>query len=411
MPLALMLKRRRLRRTLRWALKAPYYRSSFAKANIAIDRVRSPEDLGEFFITGDLLKREPEVLLCARPELAIESSGTSGRISRVYLSRAELEYLSGQGSVASRLFNLDGNDRLLCTLDMAFGLGALLVDGWVRRLPLFAMVVGRVDPMEAYRRMGEYGFNILVSDPFWLRGLTEIAREYGRPSHLKLMIGGGEGVTRQNRAELEGFWEAPLYMTYSLTEAAAVLGFECTAQNGYHVNGFDFYVEVDNPDPDGYGEIVFTTLSRRVMPLIRYRTGDVARWIHGNCNCGFPFRRLSPLRGRLDEQVSCAWGNLHPDFFAAVLSSVPGITDDWQVAVQERKGKQIIQFRLEPVNGGQNQEELRGAIMNALEAQQPSVRESCRQGLIGVEFSMYATGELRRTRKLLRLVDERAYEA
>jgi len=52
-----------------------------------------------------------------------------------------------------------------------------------------------------------------------------------------------------------------------------------------------------------------------VMPLIRYRTGDIARWLEGRCDCGLPLRRISPIHGRVDEQISCAWGNVHPDFF------------------------------------------------------------------------------------------------
>ena len=141
---------------------------------------------------------------------------------------------------------------------------------------------------------------------------------------MKLLVGGGEGVTPRLRSELERFWDAPLCMTYASTETATVLGFECAARGGYHVNEFDFVVEVDRPDADGYGEIVVTTVNRAVMPLLRYRTGDVARWVPGRCACGLPFRRLSAIRARVDEQVSCAWGNVHPEFFAPILGDVPG---------------------------------------------------------------------------------------
>src|SRR5256712_5875097 len=83
------------------------------------------------------------------------------------------------------------------------------------------------------------------------------------------------------------------------------------------------------------------------MPLIRYRTGDGAPWLSEPCACGLPFRRLSTLRGRLDEQVSCAWGNLHPDFFEPLLREAPGLGSDWQVALYERELTPVVQFRLE----------------------------------------------------------------
>src|SRR5438477_110748 len=199
----------------------------------------------------------------------------------------------------------------------------------------------------AYRRLAEYRFNVVVSDPFWLARLTEIARERGRPGPMKLLIGGGEGITERVRAELESFWGALLCMTYASTEAATILAFECTHRAGYHVNEFDFCVEIVDADSEGYGEIVLTTVSRSVMPLVRYRTGDVARWLPEPCPCGLAFRRLSPLRGRLDEQVSCAWGNLHPEFFEPLLREVSGLASDWQVAVYERELPHVVQLRLE----------------------------------------------------------------
>src|SRR5439155_1135844 len=95
--------------------------------------------------------------------------------------------------------------------------------------------------------------------------LTAIARERGRPGPMKLLMGGGEGITDGTRAELERYWGAPLCMTYASTEAATILAFECTHRVGYHVNEFDFYVEIAAPDAEGYGEVVLTTVNRRAV--------------------------------------------------------------------------------------------------------------------------------------------------
>jgi len=269
------------------------------------------------------------------------------------------------------------------------------------------MVVGRVDPIEAYRRLAEYRFNVVVSDPFWLARLTAIARERGRPGPMKLLMGGGEGITPRTRAELEAFWGAPLCMTYASTEAATILAFECTHRRGYHVNEFDFYVEIADRDSEGYGEIVLTTVNRRVMPLIRYRTGDVARWLPELCPCGLPFRRLSTLRGRLDEQVSCAWGNLHPDFFEPLLREVPGLGGDWQVALYERELTPVVQFRLELEGDGAARERGVQEVLGALQRTQPEAWLAYCQRLLDIEFAFFSSGTLRQRRKLLRLVDER----
>jgi len=196
-------------------------------------------------------------------------------------------------------------------------------------------------------------------------------------------------------------------MTYASTEAATILGFECTHRAGYHVNEFDFCVEIADADTDGYGEIVLTTVSRRVMPLIRYRTGDVARWLAEPCPCGLPFRRLSPLRGRLDEQVSCPWGNLQPDFFEPLLASVPGLDNDWQVAVYERDLATVVQIRLELVADAAARERAVQAVIGALQRSRPDAWLAYCQRLIDLEVVFVAPGTLRNGRKLLRLVDER----
>src|SRR5438093_866946 len=396
-----------LRETFRVAARAPWYRDAFAAARVDVGRARRPEDLGDFFLTPEVLKTRPEALLTAAPDLAIESSGTSGHVTRVYLSRRELEYNAGRGGLMLGLYGLGRGDRLLSTLGLDWGLGSLLVERLVRYTPVFSMVVGRVDPHEAYARLGEYRFNVIVSDPFWLARLTEIARERGRPGPMKILIGGGEGITPRTRAELETFWGALVCMTYASTEAATILGFECTHRAGYHVNEFDFCVEIADPGGDGYGEIVLTTVSRRVMPLIRYRTRDVARWLPGPCPCGLPFRRVSPLRGRLDEQVSCAWGNLHPEFFEPLLREAPGLGGDWQVALYERDLSPVVQFRLELAGDGAAREGAIQAVLDTLQRTRPEAWAAYCQRLLDVEFVFFTPGTLRQQRKLLRLVDER----
>lgn len=396
-----------LRQTVRQAARAPYYREAFARAGIDPGRVRGPEDLRGFALEAAVVKERPEALLCAEPELAIESSGTAGRVTRVYLSQRELDYHARQGGLLLALWGLGRGDRLLCTLDLGWGLGALLVERGVRTLPLFAMVPGRVTPEEAWERLGRYRFNVLVSDPFWLQRLTAVARARGRPGPLKLLVGGGEAITPRARAALEGFWEAPLCMTYASTEAATVLGFECRERDGYHVNEFDFHVEIGAPDAEGWGEIVLTTLSRRVMPLVRYRTGDVARWLPGPCPCGVRFRRLAPLRGRLDEVVASAWGNVHPEFFAALLAEVDGL-GDWQVALWERDLTPVFQFRLEVAGADGRRAAAVRAVLDALAGREPAAWRAWAQRLVDVEFAFFPPGGLRRRRKLLRLVDERA---
>jgi phenylacetate-CoA ligase len=394
---------------MRWAeSRSPFYRRRFREHGIRVDRVRVPEDLGSFYVSPEELKDSPEAFLCSKPDLAVESSGTTGHATRVFLGHDEVEYIASQAVLLKAVYNISDDDRVLSTFDYGFCLDGLLASKSLPKWKTFLMCVGRADPAEIYHKLPIYRFNVVMSGLPWLARFTEFAQAEGRPYPLKFLLGGGGGgIPKRTREWIEGFWEAPLCVTYASAEAATDLGFECLFRDGYHLNEFDFFVEILNPDAEGYGEVVITTLSRRVMPLIRYRTRDVARLVSERCPCGLPFRRLSPLRGRLDEIVASVWGNVHPDFFEKILGSVPGITDDWQVALQERNGKQTFEFRVELADGSQSHEGIKENILEAIRREHPLAWQGYTQQLAGVDFAFHRKGTLRTSRKLLRLVDER----
>lgn len=397
------------RRTLRRVAKcSPFYKEKFARYGISIEKIKSPEDLGSFYTEAEELRQAPESFLCDRPEVAIESSGTTGHVARVFLSHREMDYSARQGIILKAAYGIAADDRIVSTFDYGFCLDGQIVQCTLPHWKVFAMCVGRADPVDIYRRLAMYRFNIVMSGTPWLSRFTEVAEAEGRPYPLKLLVGGGGGgITDRARTKIETFWEAPLCMTYGLTEAGTLLGFECLRRDGYHMNEFDFYVEILNPDSEGYGEVVITTVHRTVMPLIRYRTRDVARIIQDECPCGLPLRRLSPLRGRLDEIVASVWGNVHPDFFESILDPLPELSDDWQVALQERNGKQTFEFRLELENGAASGEKIKQGVLEAIQRQHALAWQAYVQGLADVEFVFHPKGALRKGRKLLRLVDER----
>ena len=393
------------------ASRSSFYRQKFLQHGIDVKRARGPEDLKDFYLSSEDLRSAPEALLCAKPEVAVESSGTTGHAARIFMSQRELDYNAMQGVLLKAVYGVTEEDRILSTFDFGFCLDGLLVQRGLPHWKIFNMCVGRVDPAEIYRRLPSYRFNVVMSGTPWLARFTEVAQAEGRPYPLKLLVGGGGGgILQRTRAWIENFWEAPLCMTYASTESATVLGFECLHRQGYHLNEFDFFVEILNPDDQGYGEIVITTVNRKVMPLLRYRTRDVARWIEGDCPCGLPFRRLSPLLGRCDEIVASVWGNVHPDFFEKVLSSVPGLADDWQVSLRDREGKQTFQFRLELQNGLPQGDEISSRILKVIETEHPLAWQAYKQKLAAIEFVFHPKGTLRKGRKLLRLVDERKAE-
>ena len=409
-PAVALLRRTALRRTVRLVgMQSRFYRDKFARAGIDPSRVRSLADLQACETTSEELRAAaPEDLLCARPDLAVESSGTTGRVTRVYLSHAELEYYARQGNILLAMIGATPADRILGAFDYAWGIGGIYTQRVGAHSGLFGAFPGLVEPGEAVARLTEYGFTIVMGDPFWIARFTEIAMARGVRAPIKAFVSGAERITDHLRGLIEDYWKAPLYMTYASTELGASLGAECPEKTGYHLHEYDYAVEIVNPDADGFGEVVFTTLTRSVMPLVRYRTGDVARLVPGACACGLPFRRLSAIRGRNDEMIACVWGDVYPEFFEDLLRGIDGIRDEWQIAIRESGLRPIIEFRLESSGGSATREAIDAAIRARVAADYPPLWAKTQQGLCDIAVCLLPPGRLRTGRKIRRLVDERA---
>jgi phenylacetate-CoA ligase len=125
---------------------------------------------------------------------------------------------------------------------------------------------------------------------------------------------------------LANIWGCKVFNHYGTTEMGLGGGVECEAHRGYHLREADMYFEIVNPETgkpvsDGeYGEVVFSTLTRRGMPLIRYRMGDRSRFIVGECPCGTKLRTMEKIRGRFSGFVQVGEETLKlPDFDEALF--------------------------------------------------------------------------------------------
>jgi phenylacetate-CoA ligase len=108
-----------------------------------------------------------------------------------------------------------------------------------------------------------------------------------------------------------------------------------------------FFFEVKDPDSEGYGEAVYTTLSERAMPLIRYRSSDLTTLVDSPCGCGISMGRIAKIRARCDEMVVCGMGNVGPWVFDEVLRGISGIRDDWQVVIRQSGSRDRVELHVE----------------------------------------------------------------
>jgi phenylacetate-CoA ligase len=370
-------------------------------------RVRRPEDLGNIFTTPeDLRNLPPEDFLCREPELVFETTGTSGGPKRVYFTYDELDFAAHYEGAAMYENGVRPGDRVVCTFDAAYWISSWVTFFACKRAGVFCSAIGKPHPRDLYSRMGSYRYNVIAADPTWLVSLSEIAEREGT-FPVKLILAGGDRMTDVYRDYVQSVWKCPVILGYGSTEQGGGAGMECLRRNGYHLDEYNFLFEIIDPDAQGYGELVVTTLSRRTMPLMRYRVRDVTRFIDDPCPCGVTLRRMARIRGRCDEMVVMGAGNMYPEIFERVLHDVEGVSENWQVAVRQEGIHDILEFRLELTDGA-DPAAVENALRKNLQARYPDVWANQVCGMYRLEFRCLPPARREEGRKPRRLVDERS---
>lgn len=401
----------RFRQTVRWAAAhSAFYRRAFKERGINPAKVRVPADLGDFYTTPDDVAQHAEEFICRRPSIVFESSGTSGRNKRIYYDQAELEEIGSSTAAGMQLMGITREDRVANAFDFCIWIPGMIAHYGLVKSGNFCQAFGKVDPIEVYRRMAHYKFTVVLGEPTWMIRLTEIAeKEGGYP--LKFLIGGAEEMPADAIPWMEKVWQgAKVKMCYGTVEQGGTFSFQpCDIANGYHIDSVDHLPEVIDADDEGYGELVFTTLRRRVMPLIRYRTRDVTKLMTDRCPCGLTAPRLARLRGRTDDLVVASGGNLYPVMFENILRGIRGLGLDWQVVFRLEGIREILEIHVETARADQQQ--LQAEIHAQATAQYPDLMKNLALGIFEMRILPHAAGEIRGgARKLRRLVDRRHFE-
>ncbi len=214
-------------------------------------------------------------------------------------------------------------------------MGDLLCRGLVR-LGVESLVYGPVnDSDHGASHIASFGPQCLVGIPTQVLAIASSFHAGGiEKGSIESVLLSTDYVPRAIARTLERVWGCRVFTHYGMTETGLGGGVECEALAGYHLREADLYFEVidretGEPCPDGaFGEVVFTTLTRRAMPLIRYRTGDIARIIPEPCPCGSLLRRMERVRGRWEGVIRLAPGSvLTLADIDEALFSLPGLLD------------------------------------------------------------------------------------
>jgi phenylacetate-CoA ligase len=345
----------RLRATVALVLRAqPRGAELLGQAGISsADEIHSLDDLTRipFMRKADLRENYPFGLLAVpRTDLVRvhASSGTHGKPTVVGYTRNDLENWTElmarcmtMGGVKPGMLVHNANGYGLFTGGLGFHQGA-------ERLGATVVPVSGGFTARQAMLLADLGAEVLISTTSYALAIAAAVRDAGQdPLTLGLKIGlfGGEASTPRMREEIERQLGLRAINSYGLSEMCGPgVSAECMfARNGLHVNEDHFLVEVIDPEdgrvlePGEEGELVFTTLTKEAMPLIRYRSGDLARIGVEPCSCGRTTARIFDLRGRHDDMLTIRGVNVHPSNVEHLLLGVPGITPYYRLVV-ERAG-------------------------------------------------------------------------
>jgi phenylacetate-CoA ligase len=155
--------------------------------------------------------------------------------------------------------------------------------------------------------------------------------------------------------------------------------------------------------------LIYTTLTRDVMPLIRYRSSDVTQLVDRPCACGLFAGRLAKIRARADEMVVCGMGNIGPWVFEELLRGITVTGEEWQAVIGNNGRYDSIELRIE--RDEPDSPALERAVLDHLRRRFPDFWKNREMGLYELRIAAAAVGSLRNGRKLRQLVDERSLTA
>lgn len=304
----------KIRQTIQWTYEnSPFYRK-LLKPFIS-QPMNSIEDFQKIpFTTADNVREQARQFLCVSQSdisriVTLDSSGTTGMAKRIYFTPLDQELTVDFFQQGMSTF-LDKGDRVLILLpgERTGSVGDLLFRSLERAggIPILHGMVKNIP--QTIKIMQQERVDSLVGIPTQVLALaryTEIAKKRIR---LKSALLSTDYVPKTIIEELVRVWGCQVFEHYGMTEMGLGGGLDCQAHNGYHLREADLYFEIVDPKgrplPDGQeGEVVFTTLTRQGMPFIRYRTGDISRFLPNPCSCGTIFKKLERISRRMDGLV------------------------------------------------------------------------------------------------------------
>jgi phenylacetate-CoA ligase len=353
----------RLRETVeRVYFNVPYYRNRMQEAGIGPESIQTIDDIVKlpFTTKSDLRDNYPFGLFAVPMSEIVRvhaSSGTTGKPTVVGYTRNDISTWSEV--MARTLTSAGANRNDFIQVAYGYGLftGGLGLHYGGEKIGASVIPISGGNTVRQIQLMHDFGSTVLACTPSYALFLAEAIQESGiNRDDLKLRIGvfGAEPWTENMRREIEDKLRIKAIDIYGLSEVIGPgVASECSAQEGLHINEDHFYPEIIDPEtfqvlPAGsMGELVFTTLTKEGLPLIRYRTRDLTKLSYEKCKCGRTMVRMEKCLGRSDDMLIIRGVNLFPSQVESVLLEMSEIKPHYLLIVDRVNNLDTLELKVE----------------------------------------------------------------
>jgi phenylacetate-CoA ligase len=330
----------------------PYYRGKMDEAGVNPDDIQSIADISKLpFTTKNDLRDNYPFGAFAEPMNNIvrihASSGTTGRPTVVGYSKNDIEMWSENVARCLCMAGVNQNDMVQVAFGYGLFTGGLGLHYGTEYLGATTIPISGGNTKKQIQFMSDFGSTVICCTPSYALYIAEVLNEMGiDPASLKLRTGilGAEPWSENMRKEIEQKLKIKALDIYGLSEIVGPgVSCECTQQAGMHVNEDHFYPEIIDPEtlkpmpPGEVGELVFSTISKEGIPLLRYRTRDLTRLIYDKCECGRTLVRMEKCKGRSDDMLIIRGVNVFPSQIESVLLEMSE-TEPHYLLIVERQG-------------------------------------------------------------------------
>lgn len=338
------------------------YRKRMQEAGVTPDDINSIKDISKLPFTSkkDLRDYYPFGLLSAPLSEIVRvhaSSGTTGKPIVVGLTNNDLAVWKEVGARCFTAFGLGHEDIIQVSYGYGLFTGGLGAHSAGENISATVIPTSSGNTQKQIMLMHDLGATALACTPSYALYLAEALAnsEYSREDFkLKVGVFGAEPWTEAMRKEIEQKMGIKAFDIYGLTEIMGPgVGFECESQNGTHLNEDHFFAEIVDPEtgeplPEGEkGELVFTTLTKEGMPLIRFRTRDLTALHFDKCSCGRTLVRMDKIMGRCDDMLIIRGVNVFPTQIEAVICETEEFEPHFFITVDRENNTDTFEVKVE----------------------------------------------------------------